>query len=161
MLLNIIGFNVCWFGLVLLGNSFIIPALLFVIWHLAFYSNQPREPWLIASVAVIGILVDSLLLEFGLFQFDQTSHIPYWLIILWLCFATTLCHSLNVLSRSTLLQFLIGGLLAPASYIAGSSFNAVTFSTSFMNTYLLLAFVWALLFILFFSLKENIVRVEA
>jgi hypothetical protein len=160
MMLNIVGFNFAWFGLVYWGNIFIPFSLLLLGAHLYFIAKSPSELWLILSITVIGIFIDSLLQFSTLFIFANTSHIPFWLMVLWACFAATICHSLRFLAKSKLLQLLVGGLFAPLSYIAGYQLQAVDFSLSPLITYLILSLIWALLLVLFFALKEKLVSVQ-
>ena len=160
MILNIIGFNVTWFGLVLWGNSFIPIALLFLIIHIFFISKVKNELLLIASITIVGILCDSVLEAFQLFIFENNHYIPFWLMTLWACFAATICHSLELLASSKLYQLLVGGLFAPLSYLAGYKLNVIDFGQSILVTYVVLSVVWAGLFLLFFYLKENFTQEE-
>lgn len=160
MLINLIGFNLVWFGLVYWGNFFIPLSLLLLITHIFFIAQSSRELQLILVITFIGIFVDSLLVNFNVFSFANNGHMPFWLMVLWACFAATLCHSLRFLTNRIVLQLLVGGLLAPLSYIAGYKLQAVDFGQSIISTYLLLSAIWAVLFVLFFYLKDKLVNVE-
>jgi hypothetical protein len=160
MLINLIGFNVSWFGLIYWGNNFIPIAFLLLVAHLFFQSKNYKELFLILVVSVIGISVDSLLQQLTLFIFLEPSHIPFWLMMLWASFAATICHSLNFLASSKMLQLVVGGLISPLSYIAGYKFMVVDFGYSMFITYVVLALVWGGLFILFYYLKNKIMKGE-
>ena len=160
MLINLIGFNVSWFGLVYWGNNFIPFAFILLLAHLFFQSKNYKELLLILLVSVIGIGVDSLLQQLNIFIFIEKAHIPFWLMMLWASFAATICHSLQFLASSKVLQLVIGGLISPLSYIAGNKLSAVDFGYSMLITYTLLALVWGTLFILFFYLKSKIITQE-
>jgi len=155
---NLVGFNLAWFGLVYWGNTFIPISLLLLIAHFRFIAKVPGELLLVAMVTVIGILVDSLLLKLDVFIFTNNNHIPFWLMMLWACFSATLCHSLRFLAGSKILQLVVGGLFAPLSYIAGQKLAAVEFGQSLTSTYLLLSLLWAVLFVLFFAIKNRLVK---
>ena len=155
MLINIVGFNLCWFGLVWFGNDFIPFACLFLLMHL-YYSNVRREHLLIITITFTGILVDSLLYGFGFYQFEQLGHIPFWLMVLWACFATTIAHSLHFLSVSKCWQMIVGAMFVPLSYIAGYQFGAVVFSHPILISYVALSLIWCLLLPLFFLFKKHI-----
>ncbi len=160
-LINLLGFDFLWFGLVYWGNIFTPLAILLLSLHFYFISkSRRREFYLVAIVALIGILVDSSLHYIGVFIFPETSIIPIWLITLWLCFGATLCHSLNFLQHSRVLQWLVGALLAPFSYLAGKQLNVVSFSLSSSQTFIVLAFIWGLLMLLFFTLKSHLIEEE-
>lgn len=154
MLFNIIGFNISWFGLVLLGNSFIPLALLFIGLQLYYANHTLVELKLVVSIIIIGSLIDSILMLLGVYIFNEQLIIPFWLITLWGCFASTISHSLQFLSHSKLLQFIVGCIFPPLSYIAGFSLSAVKFGYNVMTTYLVLAILWGGLMLLFFFLKE-------
>lgn len=159
-MINLIGFNVSWFGLVYWGNAFIPISLSLLLIHLYFYGRKNHELRLVLIITLLGVFVDSLLQYFTVFVFENNTHIPLWLITLWACFAATICHSLNFLSRHKALQLLVGGLLAPLSYIAGYKLNAVDFTLPISMTYLILSFIWAVLFICFYALKDTLVNKE-
>ncbi len=159
-MINLIGFNVSWFGLVYWGNAFIPISLSLLLIHLYYFGHKKHELRLVLLITLLGVLVDSLLQYFTVFVFEHNTHIPLWLITLWACFAATICHSLNFLSRHKALQLLVGGLLAPLSYIAGYKLNVVNFTFSISMTYLILSIVWAVLFICFYAIKDTLVIKE-
>ena len=155
MLINIIGFNLSWFGLVYLGNTFIPIALVFFVTHLLTISELKSEALLILTIAAIGISVDSFLQWNNFFIFPESNHIPFWLMVLWVCFSTTISHSLHFLADSKKLQIVVGAIFAPLSYLAAVKLNAVQLGQSVTQTYAVLSFIWALLFIVFFYLKSK------
>lgn len=161
IIINFLGFDLAWFGLVYWGNFFIPVALVMLGLHFYFVSKtKAKEFYLICAVTAIGIVVDSLLQYLGVFVFPQGQMMPLWLITLWFCFASTLCHSLKFLQSSKLFQGLVGALLAPISYLAGNEMNAVSFALTITNTFVILSVIWGLLMILFFSLKSYLIHEE-
>lgn len=136
-----------------MGNSFIPFAILFLCFHYFVEVKNSREILYTITLFVIGILIDSLLQYSGFFIFQKTTHLPFWLIVLWGCFATTLCHSLKFIGLSLWFQ-IFAGFIAPLSYLTGYKFSAVQFGHSIMFTYVVLALIWTSLFILFFKLKS-------
>ncbi|KGJ91495.1 DUF2878 domain-containing protein [Colwellia psychrerythraea] len=158
--INLFGFNLVWLGLVSWGNHFIPFGFLFLISHIFFIAQSSREVQLILVVTVFGILVDSALVYYNVFIFDDGRHIPFWLMVLWPCFATTISHSLRFLSHSKPLQLFVGAVCAPLSYIAGHKLQAVDFGQSIASTYLLLSVIWAGLFVLFFYIKDKLSKAE-
>lgn len=160
-IINVIGFDIAWFGLVYWGNFFIPVALLMLVLHFYFVSKtRIKEFYLICTVTIIGIMVDSMLQYLGVFVFPEGKIMPFWLITLWFCFASTLCHSLKFLQGSKLFQGIIGALLAPLSYIAGNEMNAVSFGLTVTTTFVILSIIWGSLMILFFSLKSYLIHEE-
>lgn len=159
MWINLIGFNVAWFGLVTIGNGFVPVALIWLAVHLYYAKLRATEIKLVLIVALIGITLDSSLTLLGIFHFDSLL-IPFWLMILWCCFAATLAHSLKFLAKSKMLQFVVGAALAPLSYIAGFTLSAVDFGYSVATTYLLLALLWGPLMQLLFYIAARLIPQE-
>lgn len=156
-LLNLIFFNIAWIGLVFWRDSFVIIAIAYLVVHVFYLSRMSKEWQLIVIVTAFGVLLDSYLHFLDIFIFEDRSLIPLWLVVLWGCFSTTICHSLAFLERSKVAQALVGGVLAPLSYLAGEHYDAVRFSYSPSNTYLILMPIWSLLFLSVFQLKKRLV----
>jgi len=154
MIVNMLGFNLAWFGLVYWGNMFIPIALIMLTIHLVLLSNNKNELRLVLLITAVGITVDSLLSFSHFFIFIESAFIPLWLVVLWACFASTISHSLSFLTHSKALQVVVGFVIAPLSYIAGEKFDAVQFSHPLLETYLILGCIWAVLFICIFFLKS-------
>ena len=124
-----------------------------MFFHLFFISKIKNELLLVIAISLIGISVDSILHKFGIFIFVDVIVIPFWLIMLWGCFATTLCHSLKFIDKHLWFK-IVAGLIAPFSYLAGNQLGVVEFGHPFVITYLILGIIWSLLFIVFFYLKS-------
>lgn len=155
MLINMLGFNIAWFGLIFLGNHFVPIALLMLLAHLKWCITNKSELKLILIITLIGVCIDSLFQLTNVFIFASDTHIPLWLIFVWSGFATTLNHSLAFLANHKSLQILAGLVVAPLSYRSGEVFGAVEFGASYLTTHLILGITWALLFLLFFLLKSH------
>lgn len=161
LLFNLVGFNLIWFALIYWGNIVIPAAVSFLAIHIYLNRNTATtEILLIFSVASFGILVDSILQYFSVFVFTEQSHLPFWLIMLWLCFATTITQSLAVLNKSKIFQGVVGLFIAPLSYIAGEKLNAVEFGMSMFETYILLSCIWCVLMLTFFYIKDVLKETE-
>ncbi|MGB2742002.1 MAG: DUF2878 domain-containing protein [Cognaticolwellia sp.] len=160
MILNIAIFNIAWFGLVFVGNLFIPIAVILLSIQFRYFPVMKNEIQLIIFVVTIGSLLDLSLVHFGIFTFPSTQGIPFWLITLWLCFASTIRHSLAFLANSRVLQCLVGGVFAPLSYLAGANFSAVQLSPSFAVSYVILACLWAPLMILIFTVSAWLLPIE-
>jgi len=168
MLVNLIGFNVSWLGLVLLGNSFIPVTLAWLAFHLYHSKHWRDEVAIICFVTATGILVDSSLIWLDVFSFYQHSFqiqeqlqiqhnlMPLWLITLWAALGATIFNSLSFLKRSKLLQFSIGFVFPAFSYITGASLSAVALPYGNYTTYFILAPIWALLLVLFYYVSNYI-----
>ncbi|MEW6990999.1 DUF2878 domain-containing protein [Colwelliaceae bacterium 6441] len=155
MLLNIIGFNLSWFGLVMIGNSYIPFTLIWLAMHVYCCKQPLAELKLLISITIIGTAVDSLLQFFDVLVFTDRNSIPLWLVMLWCAFAATIAHSLQFLRSSIKLQWLVGYIFPPLSYLAGSHLSAVEFGYDLAISFIVLGTIWSLLFVLFFRLKET------
>ncbi|NBS12550.1 MAG: DUF2878 domain-containing protein [Gammaproteobacteria bacterium] len=145
LFINVIGFQVCWLGLVLSVPLAIPIALMYALWHLLKVASA-SERRLIALIVVAGTLLDSSLTAFGVFAFTpEPLLIPLWLCVLWLVFATTLKHSLRWLWTRQFWLLPLGGFGAAASYLAGERLGAVALPYSQVVTALILTGCWTLL----------------
>ncbi len=132
-----------------------------IIAHILFVGESLTEFAVVLVTALAGIITDSLLALFGVYIFSGSGQflpIPFWLILLWFAFASTLRHSLAYLSKHYRLAAGLGAVGGTLSYVAGMKLQAVTFGLAFYPTVLLLACIWACLMPVIFLLCQ---RVEA
>lgn len=132
-----------------------------IIAHILFVGESLTELAVVLVTALAGIITDSLLALFGVYIFSGSGQflpIPFWLILLWFAFASTLRHSLAYLSKHYRLAAGLGAVGGTLSYVAGMKLQAVTFGLAFYPTVLLLACIWACLMPVIFLLCQ---RVEA
>ena len=160
MWFNLIGFNLSWLGLVIYGDKFSVFAILWLLSHLYLTTQKVIEVKLITLITSVGLIIDTCLLHIGIFTFDTFYIIPFWLIVLWACFAATIRCSLSFLENSKRLQLLCGLIFPPLSYITGASLSAVTLNHSIVTTYALLAAIWGPLMLIIYSLKAKLIHLE-
>ncbi|MDG1752333.1 MAG: DUF2878 domain-containing protein [Thalassotalea sp.] len=154
MLLNLLAFNFSWLGLVLIGNTAIPFVLLWLLVHIYKSKQRIAELKLIISVTIIGVCLDSVLVALGVFIFSESYMLPIWLIVLWSAFSGTIAHSLNFLTTNKKLQFIVGFIFPPFSYLAGASLSKVELGYKAITTYFILAPLWGCLFIVIYLLKN-------
>ena len=159
--LNIIIFNLLWIGLVLGRESLIhltSPSLLIYLACLLYIGDLKVHQILLP--AAIGITIDSSLTFFGIFIFPESSLIiPFWLIVLWINFSTTLTLSLSFIGKNKLVAFGLGATALPFNYTVGERLGAVTFGDPYLFSILVLALVWSVSFpILFMVSHENFIE---
>ena len=159
--LNIIIFNLLWVGLVLGRESLIhltLPILLIYLACLLRIGDLKVHQILLP--AIIGITVDSSLTFFGIFIFpDSSLIIPFWLIVLWINFSTTITLSLSFIGKNKLVAFGLGATALPFNYTVGERLGAVTFGEPYLFSILTLALVWSVSFpILFMVSHENFIK---
>ncbi len=134
---NAIGFQIGWFVCVstinLVGLSF---AITFIIIHLILlrcYSNKflfVKEVSWIFTILTIGFLIETLFFSMGVLYKDiQTPYLtylitpPFWILYLWLLFATSLRTSLSFLFNKPWVAYLTTAIMAPCSYFVGANLN--------------------------------------
>ncbi|PWB31392.1 DUF2878 domain-containing protein [Pseudomonas sp. SDI] len=147
LLLNAGLFQLGWFACVLGAQRplLLLLALVCLGVHLAWLA-EPREWRLLLGVSLIGWLLDSALLQLGLFDFHRPGPLlPAWLALLWPLFASTLRHSLAWSARPWWRASLFGALGGPLSYWAGSQLAGVGLPLGTSTSMLVLALLWALL----------------
>ena len=159
--LNIIIFNLLWVGLVLGRESLInltLPSLLIYLACLLRIGDLKVHQILLP--AAIGITIDSSLTFFGIFIFPESSLIiPFWLIVLWINFSTTITLSLSFIGKNKLVAFGLGATALPFNYTVGERLGAVTFGDPYFFSVLIIALVWSVSFpILFMVSHENFIE---
>ena len=159
--LNLIIFNLLWIGLVLGRDSLIhltLPCSLIYLACLLRIGDLKVHQILLP--AAIGITIDSSLTFFGIFIFPESSLIiPFWLIVLWINFSTTLTLSLSFIGKNKLVAFGLGATALPFNYTVGERLGAVTFGDPYLFSILVLAIVWSVSFpILFIVSHENFIE---
>ena len=163
ILLNCGLFQVGWFSSVLgaaqqlpwLGPAAVLVA---VAVHLYRAKEPARELMLVAACGFIGALFDSIFVAVrwvaypsGLFN---ESLAPYWIITLWMLFATTLNVSLRWLKGRYGVAAVLGLIAGPATYYTGEKLGGIIFLQP-LPTLLLLGIGWSLLMPLLIVLAER------
>lgn len=133
---NFIAFQFGWFSSVL-GAAREMPWLGPVVFLavLMLHLRQARRPelelGLVIACGVIGTWFDSLLVATGWVAYPSGQFspfmAPYWIITMWMLFATTLNSSMGWLRGRLLLASVLGGISGPASYLAGQKLGGIIF----------------------------------
>lgn len=99
--------------------------------HLARSESRAGEIRLLALATAIGFSWESLLVATGLVQYGAASVIPgtapYWIVAMWLLFATTLNVGMRWLRKSMIITAVFGAIGGPMSFLAGQKAGAVSF----------------------------------
>ena len=148
-LFNIIGFQAGWWACVLgvqNGYAYLGPLVMsiFIIIHIALTGNNRSEIIFIIAVGLIGLLVDTALLQSSLIAYEGLTFsfiAPIWIIAMWMGFSATLNHSLSWLDGKWIFAFLLGAVFGPLSYLTGTKFGAIDFQVSLFSI-TILAFIW-------------------
>jgi len=89
------------------------------------------EVYLLGFAMVIGATWDSLLVALSLLDYTSgtliTNTAPYWIVVMWALFATTINVSLRWLKYKYLIAALLGAVAGPLAYYGGSRLGALEF----------------------------------
>lgn len=134
VLVNALSFKLAWLaavlgaanGLPLVGPAVILAAVLL---HLARAGDPRLELVLVVMTGAIGLAWDSVMVSAGWLAYANGTFVaglaPYWILGMWMLFATTLNVSLRGLRNRPLLAALLGAVFGPMSYLAGSAAGVV------------------------------------
>ena len=135
--LNFLLFQGAWLACVLGGAQglpWVGPAAVAAVaaWHLARAGDATSEAGLLLLAAAVGTVFDSALVATGWLVYPSGQWhalmAPYWIIALWVAFATTLNVSLDWLKGRPALCVAFGALGGPLAYFAGSRLGGVSFT---------------------------------
>lgn len=135
-LVNFAAFQIGWFSAVL-GAANEMPwlgPLVFVgvlAIHLRLVSRPDLETGLVIASGVIGFYFDSLLVASNWVTYPSgmvsASFAPYWIVTMWMLFATTLNVSMRWLRDKPVVAAIFGAIGGPLSYLAGAKLGGIVF----------------------------------
>jgi hypothetical protein len=152
IVINIILFQIGWFACVLsaANNHPLIGASisLFIIFsHVLLSKEYKQEIRIIVIAMVIGLFSDSLIISAGWITYTSGMFndfiAPYWIVLMWALFATTLNYSLSWLRNKLLISAVFGAIAGPLAYYAGMKLGAVEFVNE-NNALISLSIGWAI-----------------
>jgi hypothetical protein len=153
ILLNIVAFKVGWLASILgaanemplLGPAVVLMAITL---HLRVVNDPSRELLLIALTGAIGATWDSVMVGAGWLTYPTGTLVagfaPYWILAMWMLFATTLNMAFRWLQSKMLFAGVLGAVFGPLSYYAGARAGAVVIN-DLTATMVALAVAWAIL----------------
>jgi len=140
----------------LLGSTI---AVLLIAVHLLRVANFRAELYLVAVATLIGFIWETLLLSQQWLAYAGSSLgsslAPYWLVIMWALFATTINVSMAWLKNRWLLAVVMGAIFGPMAFIAGEKLGAVEFLDN-QRALIALSCGWAILMPLILWMAEKI-----
>lgn len=135
-LANLLGYQFAWFAVILgaardLAWAGATVALVVAATHLGL-RREWRELKLMGLCAGIGLAIDSTLAITGQVRFASAwpaDLAPYWMLCLWIAFATTLGHSLRWLMNRPIAAAAAGAVGGPLAYLAAGRMGALEIAT--------------------------------
>jgi hypothetical protein len=164
LLANFAIFQIGWFSSVIGGAQQMpwlgpVAATVAVLVHLYFARKPFEEILLLLSCALIGASFDSILVAAGWVSYKSGQFsaylAPYWIITMWVLFATTLNVSMRWLRGKPKLAALFGFYGGPAAYVAGAALGGIVLVDKFAAL-TALAIGWAAIMPLLMWLSENL-----
>jgi hypothetical protein len=153
IILNVILFKIAWLSTVL-GSANDMPLLgplavaVAVGVHLKMAANPAREALLLLLAGIIGLTWDSIMVTAGWVSYPNGTLVPgfapYWIVAMWILFATTLNIAFRWLREKPWTAALLGGVFGPLSYFGGASAGAVVLLQP-VNALVALSVAWAIL----------------
>lgn len=168
-LLNFVAFQVGWFAAVLgAANNmpWAGPLVIAVVigLHLRIVRQPGRELTLILICGLIGAVIDSLLVAAGWVAYPAGELIentaPYWIVAMWMLFATTLNVSLGWLKARKVVGAVFGLVGGPLAYYTGFKLGGIQF-VDFNAAMIALAVAWGIVVPILLVLAERYNGVDA
>lgn len=162
LLINFAVFQIGWLSSVLgaaqqmpwLGPLAVVVALLI---HFKAARRPIEETMLVLSCAAIGAAFDSFLLASGWVSYSSglfsSVLAPYWIITMWMLFATTLNVSMRWLRGRPGLAALFGLFGGPLTYVTGQKLGGIEL-TSPVAAVIALGVGWAVMMPILIRLSE-------
>ena len=134
VLVNLAVFKVAWTAVVVsaAAGAPVIGAIAVAIAvgiHLWSSENPDNEIRLLLAAASLGFAWESFLVLAGFLEYSSGNWVsglaPYWIVAMWVLFATTLNVGMRWLRRSTAIAAVAGAIGGPLAFFAGSSIGAV------------------------------------
>lgn len=164
MLVNIVAFKIGWLSSVVgvaKGMPLLGPAVIFVAIaiHLVLAKRPVSELMLVCATGIIGAIFDSVMISAGWLSYPSGTLVPgfspYWIIAMWMLFATTFNVSFRWLRSRLLVAALFGAISGPLSYYFGAMFSAVTL-LDFWPAMIALAVSWGAMMPLLMLLAKRL-----
>ena len=133
---NIIIYQICWLACIISAAKLqpLIGVGLVTIaagYHLYTARDSLPELKLLLIAAIVGAAWDSLPVAMGWLVYPSgmvlESAAPYWIVALWVVFATTFNVSLRWFKQRLLLASLFGAIGGPLAFLAGERLGGVEF----------------------------------
>ena len=164
LLINFVVFQVAWLSSVIGGAKQMpwlgpVAVLIALTIHLRFARRPFEEVLLVIACALIGASFDSALVAAGWVSYKSglfSAYLaPYWIITMWMLFATTLNVSMRWLRGKPKLAALFGAYGGPVAYLGGEALGGIVL-TNQVAALTALAIGWAMMMPLLMWLSENL-----
>ena len=134
LLINVGIFQVAWFAAVISASQGYpwvgaLTMLAAILVHLRRASRPQPELILVLVCGVIGAIWDSVLVALGWISYPSGNWVanlaPYWIVTMWMLFATTLNIGFGWLKNRPVLAFIFGAVGGPLAFLTGHKLGGV------------------------------------
>lgn len=162
---NLVLFKLGWLacvGFAAAGKPALATAAVAVValLHLVSVPVIVKESLLLMTAALIGLAWESLLVATGLLNYpgyEGTGFLaPYWIVAMWVLFATTINYGLKWVKKSWPIAMVAGLVGGPLAFYGGASMGAVEFSHT-LTALAVIGAGWALLLPLLVLASDTII----
>lgn len=166
---NFLTFQIGWFSCVLgaaNGYPLVGPAVVAAVLMLHFnlVDHPRRELVLIALAGMMGAVFDTVLVRSGWLAYPNGMLIeataPYWIVAMWLLFASTINLSMRWMHNRYAAALLLGAIGGPLSYLAGERLGGLVFDDRTMAL-IALAIGWGAVTPLLVALGQRFDGIDA
>lgn len=147
LLLTAVAFDVYWTLVVVFRERGIFLWLALAILAYLMLPPAQRRDALILTLA--GCALDTTWVLTGLITFNSAALLPFWMIALWLMFATVWSRLASITTLSRWLLVLSGTVGGPVAYAIGEHLGAITFLAPTAIVLSWIACGWLVLMLLF------------
>ncbi|NNK52096.1 MAG: DUF2878 domain-containing protein [Xanthomonadales bacterium] len=116
------------FAAALLPEFAVLAVAIAVLVHLARAPVPVKEALFLLSAGAVGLAWETMMLHSGLITYPgseaQALLAPYWIVAMWVLFATTINHGFRWLKRNWAVASIFGLLGGPMAFYAGSAAGA-------------------------------------
>ena len=161
---NVVVFQVAWLCSVIGGAQQMpwlgpVSVLVAVSLHLRAARKPFEEVLLIVCCGLVGASFDSMLVAMGWVTYKaglfSDYFAPYWIITMWMLFATTLNVSMRWLRGRPKFAAILGFYGGPTSYLAGQALGGIVIVNQ-LAALSMLAIGWAIMMPILMWLSENL-----
>lgn len=161
---NLVLFKIGWIACVLFAAqgqpAYAVAAVLIVVGlHLHNAPVVAKELMLLGTAALMGLAWESALVASGLVAYPTApggpALAPYWIVAMWVLFATTINRGLAWVKQHWAIAAFAGALGGPLAFAGGAGFGAVILAESWFSLGVIGA-GWAILLPLLALVAESI-----
>ncbi len=164
-IINLVLFKLGWVACILFAamgkpEFAAVAVAVTVAIHLLRVPVPAKEALWLACAGLTGLLWESLVVWTGLIEYPagvQSGFLaPYWIVSMWVLFATTINFGFKWIKRHWMLAAVFGLVGGPLAFLAGTAAGAAQFSNT-TQALLLLGVGWAVLLPLLSVLSDTII----